>query len=62
MCSGGFRISQTRVGMGANSWVWGKNLLFDKIFAENCMKMKEIGLRRGRAPWVRQLCEKTSKM
>ena len=26
-----------------NPWVWGKNLLFGKIFAENCMKMKEIG-------------------
>ena len=25
---------------GANPW--GKNLLFDKTFAENCMKMKDI--------------------
>ena len=22
---------------------WNENLLFDKIFAENCMKMKETG-------------------
>ena len=28
---------------GANPWIWGKNLLFGKIFAENCMKMKENG-------------------
>ena len=28
---------------GANLWVWRKNLLFGKISAENCMKMKEIG-------------------
>ena len=28
---------------GANPWVWTKNLLFDKIFAENWMNMKEIG-------------------
>ena len=28
---------------GANSQVWGKNVLFGKVFAENCMKMKEIG-------------------
>ena len=38
--SGGSRISQTGV---ANPWVWGENLLFGKIFAKNCMKMKEIG-------------------
>ena len=31
----------------ANPYVWGDNLLFDKIFAENCMKMKEIGPREG---------------
>ena len=24
------------------SWNWGENLLFCKIFDENCMKMKEI--------------------
>ena len=29
----------------ANPCLWGKNLLFYKIFAENCMKMKEIGPR-----------------
>ena len=28
---------------GANPWVWSKNLLFENIFAENCMKMKEFG-------------------
>ena len=28
---------------GANLWFWGENLLFAKIFAENCMKMKEHG-------------------
>ena len=33
--SGGSRISQ----------IGGKNLLFSKIFAENCMKIKECGLR-----------------
>ena len=43
--SSGSRISKTGKGWrwGANSWEGGKNLLFDKIFAENCMKMKEIG-------------------
>ena len=30
---------------GANPRVPGKNLLFGKIFAENGMKMKEIGQR-----------------
>ena len=34
--SGGSRISQTEKGG------WGKNLLFDKIFSENRMKMKEM--------------------
>ena len=29
----------------ANIWVWLNNLLFGKIFAENCMKMKEIWLK-----------------
>ena len=36
--SGGSRIS--------NPWFWSENLLFDKVFAENGMKMKEIGPRR----------------
>ena len=27
---------------GRNPRVWGKNLLLGKIFAENCIKMKEI--------------------
>ena len=43
--SGGFRISQTEEE-GANPWVWAENLLFDKIFAENCMKINKIGPRR----------------
>ena len=28
---------------GTNSWILSVNLLFGKIFTENCMKMKEIG-------------------
>ena len=43
--SGGSRIELT--GWGANPCVWGKNLLYGKIFATNYMKMKEIGLRTG---------------
>ena len=38
-------------------WVWGKNLLFDKIFAKTCIKMKEISPREARPsplPWIRQ--------
>ena len=31
----------------ANPWAWGENLLFRKIFTENCMTMKEIGPREG---------------
>ena len=30
---------------GTNPWVWGKNLLYGKIFAQNCLKMKGIGPR-----------------
>ena len=37
--SGGFRISQTGAG-GCQPQVWVENLLFGKIFTENCMKMK----------------------
>ena len=44
--SGGSRISQT----GAPTSVYGKNLLFGKIFAENYMKMKKLGLRGARIP------------
>ena len=29
--------------VGGNPWVWGENLLFGKIFAENCRRKKEIG-------------------
>ena len=36
--SGGSRISQKA---GGNPSVWGKHLLFGKIFAQNCTKMKE---------------------
>ena len=32
---------------GGNPSVLGKNLLFGKIFAEKCMKMKEIGPKEG---------------
>ena len=28
---------------GVNAWVWGENLSFSKIYAKNCIKMKEIG-------------------
>ena len=31
----------------ANPLVWSENLLFGKIFVENCIKMKEIGPRGG---------------
>ena len=41
--SGGSRISQT--GGGANFQGGGANLLFNQIFPENCMKMKEFGPR-----------------
>ena len=37
---------------GANSCDWGKNLLFGKVFAENCMKMKEIGPGRAEHPFA----------
>ena len=37
------RIQNFQDREGDNPYLhWGKNLLFDKIFAENCMKMKEI--------------------
>ena len=42
---------------GAPTPVGCANPLFSKIFAENCMKMKEIGRGGGRslaAPWIRQ--------
>ena len=47
--SGGSRISQTEAG-GTNSWVWGENILFSKISAENYMEMNEIGPRGGTGP------------
>ena len=31
----------------ANPWIWANNLLFEKSFAENCVKMKEIVPRGG---------------
>ena len=37
-----FRTTNTPRGV-VNSWIWGKNLLFGKIFAENCMKMRKSG-------------------
>ena len=44
--SGGSRVFR-KGGGRANPWVWSKNLIFDKIFPENCMKMKEIGPKGG---------------
>ena len=40
--SGGSRISKVEGGGGTNPRGRDINLLFGKIFAENCMKMKEI--------------------
>ena len=42
ICSDGFRAFGCGAGC-ANALVLGENILFDKIFAENCMKLKEIG-------------------
>ena len=39
-----------------SSWAWSKNLLFGKIFAENCMKMREIGP-EGVAPSAFRTCQ-----
>ena len=36
----------------SKSWAKVKNLLFGKIFAENCMKMKEMGPRGDARPWA----------
>ena len=50
----------------ANFWVWGKNSIFGKIFAKNCMEMKEIGPRGGMSlapsPWIRQCCPLQGEM
>ena len=40
--SAGSRIPQTGSTEGANSWVWSKNRLFGKTFAENCMEMQKL--------------------
>ena len=40
-----------RGGGGANPWVWTKNLLLDKIFAETAWKWKKLDL-EGRASLV----------
>ena len=37
-------------GAGGPTCVWAENLSFDKIFAKNCLKMKEIGPRGGASP------------
>ena len=37
---------------GANPRGRGKNLLFGKIFAKNCIKMKEFGPRGRARPWL----------
>ena len=45
--------SQRRIHDGGgetNPWIWGKNLFFGKILAENCMKMKELGPRGQNGP------------
>ena len=53
--SGASRISR---GGGANPWDWDENLLFSKMFAENCMVWKKLDREAGRvslAPlWIRQ--------
>ena len=36
----------------SKSWAKVKNLLFGKVFAENCMKMKEMGPTGDARPWV----------
>ena len=38
---------QDFLNWGANPWLWDKKLMFGRIFAENFMKMKEIGSRGG---------------
>ena len=40
MTSGGFRISQ--MGRGRQPLSLAENVLFHRIFAKNCMKMKEM--------------------
>ena len=47
-----WRIQDFPAGGGALAE--GKSLLFGKIFAENCMKMKETTLRGDVPPWIRQ--------
>ena len=43
-----WRIQDFQNGEGAHQPLsLGENLLFDKVFAENCMKMKETGTGRG---------------
>ena len=51
--SGGSTISQTEE-RGANPISGGKNLLFSKIFAKNCMEIKEIVIPDAPPPWIRQ--------
>ena len=47
---------------GTNSLTWTETLLFDKIFVENCMKMKEICLREEHTflapPWINKCLER----
>ena len=43
-CDIGFK---KHVDIAVTALVHNKNLLFGKIFAENCMQLKEIGLRGG---------------
>ena len=48
-----WRIQDFRVAWGG-ALAEGKSLLFGKIFAENCMKMKETAPRGGAPSWIRQ--------
>ena len=45
------RQTQDFPDTGCQPLNWGQNLLLGKIFAGNCMKMKEIGPRGGARPW-----------
>ena len=45
-----WRIRYFPDGGRGNPWFWSENLLFGKAFAENCMKMKEIGPKGGGTP------------
>ena len=52
-------IGGSRISQGAPNSELRTNLSFSKIFAEKCMKKKEIEKRRS-APWIRQWLQKNS--